>query len=459
MPVSGAFPIAKRFLALKNLVSLTSRTLDEVAKSERCIDTFSLVPYDEVQQGKENGMSKGKKIGIIVSCVIAIAVIVVAVRYLPTLTREDSQVPEHVAISAYNFTEQLFDPELTSLQRDEFWDEYEGKQVKWISELEESIVGEEEITVYFLNPFERTWIMVKAGFDVSQKSSLAQLNQGDLAIYTGVLAEFGEREISLTDCTFLSLAMVPFWWNGDIDTSGKRLLIGDEALYLGPSTYKDATEHNLPRIGAFDRETGELLWEGNETETVLMGIDSHYIYTGWLTMSSLGGGVRVFPYAEAVDKLSGQVVWTSSLSNMSLSISGCQDILEEIFDWEATFAECIDVWVMLSVEEEITSKAESSLMLLPYMPLLYEVVCEYEGVIYKNVCPVYSGTGAECSGLQAIEQETGSVLWIMSFQKTNMKDFWITDGMLYASTDNGVGAFELPNVRDPRNPNSSETRI
>jgi len=407
---------------------------------------------------RENGMSKGKKIRIIVACVIAIAVIVVAVKYIPTLTGEESQKPEYAAISAYNFTQQLFNPELTSLQKDEFWNEYEGKQVKWISELEESLLGEEEIIAYFLNPFERTWIKVKAVFDESQKSNLAQLNEGDLAIYTGVLAGFGESEISLTDCTFVSLAIVPFWWNGDIDTSGKHILIGDEALYLGPSTYPDATEHNLPRIGAFDRETGELLWGVNETGTILMGIDSHYIYTGWLSINSISGGVKIFPYAEAVDKLSGQVVWTSSLSSESISTSKCKDLLQEIYDWEATSADCIGIIGMAFVEEEIINKAESSLMML--MPFFSELTTyEYEGVIYKNVCPVYGGPGAECSGLQAIEQETGSVLWTMSFQNTNMKDFWITDGMLYVSTDNGVGAFELPNVRDLLNPNSSETDI
>jgi len=51
------------------------------------------------------------------------------------------------------------------------------------------------------------------------------------------------------------------------------------------------------------------------------------------------------------------------------------------------------------------------------------------------------GTG--CGALQATDEQTGDVLWMMTFQETGMTDFSIVDGILYVSTDRGVGAFEL----------------
>ncbi|GAI67697.1 unnamed protein product, partial [marine sediment metagenome] len=53
---------------------------------------------------------------------------------------------------------------------------------------------------------------VMAVFDESQRSSLLELNEGDMVIYTGILASFRETEISLTDCTVVSLPIVPLWW-------------------------------------------------------------------------------------------------------------------------------------------------------------------------------------------------------------------------------------------------------
>jgi len=390
------------------------------------------------------GKSKKKLAGIIVACVIVIsAVIVIATQLLKVPSGGVAEL-EYVAVSAYDFAKELFDPELTSLQRENLWKDYEGKQVKWTNELKYMSPEEEGIVAYFLNPLDWARTEVVAVFDASQRSSLLGLNEGDLVIYTGVLASFGQTEISLTDCTVVSLPIVPLWWNDDIDTRSKRILVGDEVLCLGPSTYEDATRRLPPQITAINRETGELLWEGEKTESILVGIDSHYVYA-WHP-------ARIVPMSEpdyprywfasnitALDKVSGQIGWYSYLSEGTdcLSQYGCLPDEWSLSD----FVNCCILGE--SVKEEITNKGEPGLTFLIDKPPLSELTYEYQGVIYKSACAVYGGVGTACGALQALDQQTGDFLWMMTFQEIGMNDFSIVDGILYVSTDEGVGAFKL----------------
>jgi len=224
------------------------------------------------------GKSNKKLVGIIVACVIAISVVSVVITQLLKVPSGGIAELEYVAVSAYDFAKEIFDPELTNLQRENLWKNYEGKQAVWTNELKYVSTGKEGLVAYFLNPLDRARTEVKAVFGESQMSNLLQLKEGDLVTYTGALASFGATEISLTNCTIVSQALVPLWWNDDIDTHNKRILIGDEVLCLGPSTYDDATGRLSPRITAINRETGELLWEGEKTESILVGIDSYYVY-------------------------------------------------------------------------------------------------------------------------------------------------------------------------------------
>ena len=352
-------------------------------------------------------MSRKKLVAIIVPCVIAIIVVIVITTHLPQNTRK----PEQIAVSAYNFSEQLFDPQLTSLQRDTLWKEYEGKQVKWISELKEVVSGKEGTVAYFLNPLDWDRTEIKAVFDESQSSNLSQCKKGDLVTYTGILSSFAEAEISLTDCTFVSPSVVPLWWNHDIDTHSKRILVGEGVLCLGFSTYADIT----PSIIAINRGTGGLLWELNRTYSALVGIDSRYVYAN----------------------VSGQGI-----------------------DWPAGFDWMQDWFTIIAVDKisgqvanGTTNQTESGLIHLKDRPPLSELTYEYEGVIYRGTCAVYEGAGTNCGTLQAIDQVTGSVLWMMTFEETGMTDFSIDNGILYVSTDNGIGAFKLPNATDLQNSN------
>jgi len=401
-------------------------------------------------------MSKKKLAGIIVGCITAIIVVIVIVTHSPTAP------PEYTMVSAYDFAKELFNPELTSLQREDLWEDYEGKQVKWINELKSVALGNEELVAYFLNPLDWERTEVVAAFDESQRSSLLELKEGDLVIYTGVLASFGQTEISLTDCTVISLAIVPLWWNNDIDTHSKRILVGDEVLCLGPTTYDDVIGNFWslpPTITAINRETGELPWELKNTYSVLVGIDSRYIYAWQFTGVRYwyAGGYRFADWVgpsniTALDKVSGQIGWTSSLSY------GASCLPFTLYP-EASIPDCVDYWILqiYGTGNETTNNGEPGLILLISKPPLSELTYEHEGVIYESACAVYGGSGTECSALQAIDQETGGVLWIMTFEERGMNDFSIVDGILYVSTDEGVGAFELPNLTDLQIPDWSET--
>ena len=398
------------------------------------------------------GKSKKKLVGIIVACVIVISAVIVVTTHLPKVPSGSVAEIDYIAFSAYDFAEKLFTPELTSLQRDDIWRDYDGKRVEWTSELKDVSLEKEEPVAYFINPLDWARTRVVAVFDESQRLSFSELelNEGDLITYTGVLDSFGGAEISLIDCTIVSLPIEPLWWNGDIDTHNKRIIVGDEVLCLGPSTYDDATKGTnrvLPKITTIDRETGKSLWEGEETESILVGIDSQYLYA-WHLLGKLvprsEPGDPWYWYASNVAALnitSGQIGWLSYLAK-DVDCGGKDDCLPD--EWsQSDFVSCCVLGE--SVKEEITEEGESGLAFLVDKPLLSELTYEYQGVIYESTCAVYGGTGIECGALQALDKKTGEVLWMMTFQEKGVNDFSIVDvdGILYVSTDKGVGAFQL----------------
>ena len=65
------------------------------------------------------GKSKKKLVGIIVACVIAISVVIVVTTHLSKVPSGHVAELEYVTISAYDFAKELFDPELTSLQKED----------------------------------------------------------------------------------------------------------------------------------------------------------------------------------------------------------------------------------------------------------------------------------------------------------------------------------------------------
>jgi outer membrane protein assembly factor BamB len=141
----------------------------------------------------------------------------------------------------------------------------------------------------------------------------------------------------------------------------------------------------------------------------------------------------------ALDKVSGQISWSSYLSE-GVRCSQQDDCLPD--EWsESDFVNCCIL--KGRVKEEITNEGEPGLTFLIDRPPLSELTYEHQGVIYKSACAVYGGVGTECGALQAIDQETGDVLWMMTFREAGVNDFSIVDGILYVSTDEGVGAFKL----------------
>jgi hypothetical protein len=390
------------------------------------------------------GKSKKKLVGIIAACVIAIsAVIVVATHLLPLPSGHVAEI-QYVGLSVYNFSNQFFNPELTGLQRQDLWTNYAGRQVQWTSELKYVSTEQAGLVACFLSPLDWGQIEVRATFEESQRLSLLDLREGDLVTYTGVLARFEQNEIRLIDCTVVSRALVPLWWDADIDTHSKRILVGDEVLCLGPSTYDDAMGGPSAKITAVNRTTGKLLWRDEQTGSILVGVDSRYVYA-WHP-------VKIVPMSDfdyywywyasnitALDEVSGQIGWSSYLSEDT----HCQSQIGCLPD-EWSLSDFVNCCILQeSVKEKITSEGGSGLTFLSEKSPLSELTYEYQGVIYKTACAVYGGVGTECGALQAIDQKTGDVLWMMTFQEAGMNDFSIVDGILYVSTDKGVGAFKL----------------
>lgn len=390
------------------------------------------------------GKSKKKLIGIIVACAIVISALVVIITHLPKEPSGGIAEVEYVAVSAYDFAKEFLNPQLTTLQREDLWEDYGGKQVKWTNELKYVSPEQGGLVAYLLSPSEWGRIQVKATFDDSQRLSLANLKEGDLVTYTGILTGFGEAEIELAKCAVVSLPVVPIWWNGDVDARSKRILVGDEVLCLGPGTYEDATARRLPRITAINMETGGLLWESEKTESVLVGIDSQYVYAWHL--------IQIVPMAEpdypwywfasditALDGASGQTGWYSSFSD-DIDCLSQYDCLPDGWS-QSDFVNCCVLGK--SVKEKMVSQGEPDLTFLVDKPRLSELTYEHQGVIYKIACAVYGGVGAECGALQALDRQTDEVLWMMTFKEQGVNDFSIVDGILYVSTDDGVGAFQL----------------
>ena len=391
--------------------------------------------------------NKKKLAGIIIACVIAISAVAVVTTHLLKVPSGSVAEVEYVALSAHDFAEKLFDPGLTSLQRDDLWKDCQEKRIQWTNELKYVDSEGEGLIAHFLNPLDWARTEVVAVFDESQMLSLKDLKKGDLVTYTGVLDSFREDEIRLRDCTVASPPVVPSWWNGDIDTRGKRIVVGDGVLYLGPSTYDAATEYRprpAPRIAAINATTGKLLWEAEKTESVLVGVDCRYVYA-WHSVRVVrmsGPDVPWYWYASnvtALDRVSGQISWSSYLSEGVRCLQQ-DDCLPD--EWsESDFVNCCILGG--SVREEITNRGEPGLTFLIGKAPLSELTYKDEGVIYKSACAVYGGMGRECGALQAADRQTGDLLWMMTFHGKGMNDFSITDGILYVSTDEGVGAFEL----------------
>jgi predicted nucleic acid-binding Zn ribbon protein len=391
--------------------------------------------------------SKKKLAAIIVPCVIAIIVAVVLTTHLLPVPSGHVAELEYVAVSAYDLGKKLFAPQLTSLQREDLWKDYQGKKVQWTSELKYVSTEQEGPTAYFVNPLDWVRTEVVAVFDESQMSSLLELSGGDLVNYGGVLTSFGATEIELTECTIVSLPVAPLWWNDDVDTHNKRTVVGDRAVLLGPSTYEAATrvtQYLPPRITAINRETGELLWKAEQTKSILVGIDSRYVYA-WHPMKIVSMSERDYYWywyssnMTALDVVSGQIGWDSYLSEDTHCLSQVGCLRDE---WALSdFVNCCIL--QENVREEIANKGEPGLTFLMDKPPLSELIYEYQGVVYKSACAVYGGVGTRCGALQATDQETGDVLWVMTFQERGMTDFSILDGILYVSTDKGVCAFEL----------------
>ena len=131
----------------------------------------------EASRGPSQGKSRKKLAAIILPCVAAIIVtVLVLTRLLPGPSGHVAEV-ESIGISAHDLGAKLFAPQLTPLQQQNLWKDYQGKQVQWTNELESVPTETGGLTAYFLNPLDSGRTAVAAIFDPAQQASLAATEQ------------------------------------------------------------------------------------------------------------------------------------------------------------------------------------------------------------------------------------------------------------------------------------------
>jgi hypothetical protein len=343
---------------------------------------------------------------------------------------------EYEAISAYDLAERLFDPELTELQRQDLWEQYQGKNVKWISEVRKIEPIADDVKVEFFCGVVWYDVKIKAIFDGTQKPNLLKLEAGDLIVYKGILDSFrksGELEINLRDCTFVSLAITLLWQAAPpspLICEETRLLVDDKALYLGPGE-----RVYLGLIVALDRQTGELLWSF-QSMGMLGAIDAHYVYA-WnvIERGAYWRGAETEYHFEleiyALDKVSGKVsgFWSRKFQIV----------------WPA-LDEFVEESIRQRLRNETVAKAGSEVIFMSDKPGMSELSYDYEGITYN--------TGSLQNGhrylLRAIDSKKDSVLWLATFatlKGNGVSDFVVADGILYVLINYGppplVAAYKL----------------
>lgn len=241
----------------------------------------------------------------------------------PEVTQTKPEVPqpvpkeEYLELSAYEATKKLSDTSLTQLQREELWRSYEGKQVRWISQLQDVEPLQEETIVTF-SP------SVQVIFDKNQRSLLLSLAKGDLVIYSGKLDSYRRDSIRLTDGAIMVPKVLVLIWSKDFEPIAHTIsppLVGDNKLYVWGS---DSTGER--RLCALIVETGETIWQRNfpRTENLpnrryidhfdyLIGVDEHHVYITGHESSHYFGTYAYDRFSlEALDKETGQTVWYES---------------------------------------------------------------------------------------------------------------------------------------------------
>ncbi len=313
-------------------------------------------------------MNKDRLIAVIVACVVVVAVVIVIAVWSPEDAREPG--PEQAQVSAYDFATQLFE-ELTGVRREEFWREHEGKQVRWTSEPLSIWVEDDSLVVYFANPSDWGRAGVMASFYEDQRSSLLEISEDDLVVYTGVLTSYEKSDehatVYLSDCAIVSVVTPKLlWWNSELEGRHTTFTTTIDPGYV-----------------------------------YLLVLERYYIYPDKLYMWGELFGV-------ALNRASGEIV----------------------------------------VKDDLGAGYYHSIRNLS--GILYD----YEGITYESVhCASHLGLAVECTKLKAVDGKTGSVLWMRTLHGSGIWDFHIAHGILYISTAEGVGAFELPIPADVQSHN------
>ncbi len=184
-------------------------------------------------------------------------------------------------LSAYEFSKRLFDKDLTSLQRERFWNRYKGKRVRWTSQLADVSIAAGVITATFEpDPanFEYTCSM-QVAFDREHESTLARLSKGDLVSYAGTLSSYAYGTLGRSRTTVrldkgsisVPKVLLPVW-STDVGLHSPNYIMDDDTVYV---TERIGSSLNLKAVNA---ETGKVKFSRQHSEEAIAKRFKGYTY-------------------------------------------------------------------------------------------------------------------------------------------------------------------------------------
>ena len=179
---------------------------------------------------------------------------------------------EYLDVSACELLDKVFDRSLTELQREQLWNAYKGKSVRWIGELEDVESLRSGIRAAFSPGIEVV-------FDESQMATLSALEKGELCMYSGTLESFGDsyssyhgvrNTLRLGNGKVIAPEVISLLWEKEVPVfnemelhmalpSQPAFLVMNDRIFKGPGEM--TTWFGDFKVFGINRITGEITWE------------------------------------------------------------------------------------------------------------------------------------------------------------------------------------------------------
>jgi len=352
---------------------------------------------------------------------------------LPVITpTQPAQPPRerYIEVSSFDLIHKLIDPQLTELQRQDLWEQHQGKRVRWINEVEGVEQRGEDIVVVFVSPkgfsiedYEFEHFQIEATFDRGQRPKLLELKEGDLVIYSGILDSFEKAGsiIRIKESSIVSPNILkPLWRIGGVGLGigSSRIIVREGIIYLAEWFGKLGGGSYFFRnsgLWAVDAKTGKLLWKDKAEDTVA-AIDDRYIYVWNVTVKETYIEIAFSDLEiKVLDKFSGKTVYTQPIKGWYRSREAREETIQKLR--EKTMA-MIGPEALFFIDKPETGELRQ----------------EWGGLVYSVMGP--EGVNECYLGFRAVDPRKGSVVWTLT-KNVGIFDFAIDNGVLYITNNWG----------------------